>query len=157
MKPALAIITISTLLLLGSPPVLALDPSLEVSKYAHTAWTARDGFSLGKIYTMAQTPDGYLWFGKEFGLVRDNGKGIDPQLISRDDGREGHFGLRGMRERAKLIGGELTVWSELDSGTEVELSIPAARAYLAAVERRRSGLVEKLAGKFSGKDPELKA
>jgi hypothetical protein len=49
------------------------------------------------------------------------------------------------------------VWSELDSGTEVELSIPAARAYLAAVERRRSGLVEKLAGKFSGKDPELKA
>ena len=88
--------------------------------------------------------------------VRDNGKGIAPKLIG-DDGREGHFGLRGMRERAKLIGGKLTVWSELDSGTEVELSIPAARAYLAAVERRRSGLLEKLAGKFSGKDPELKA
>jgi signal transduction histidine kinase/ligand-binding sensor domain-containing protein len=82
--------------------------------------------------------------------VRDNGKGIAPKLIG-DDGREGHFGLRGMRERAKLIGGKLTVWSELDSGTEVELSIPAARAYLAAVERRRSGLVEKLAGKFLGK------
>jgi signal transduction histidine kinase len=65
--------------------------------------------------------------------------------------------LRGMRERAKLLGGKLTVWSELDSGTELELNIPAARAYLAAVERRRSGLVEKLAGKFSGKDPELKA
>jgi len=88
--------------------------------------------------------------------VRDNGKGIAAELIS-DDGREGHFGLRGMRERAKLIGGKLTVWSELDSGTEVELSIPAARAYLAAVERRRSGLLEKLAGKFFGKDPELKA
>jgi hypothetical protein len=39
----------------------------------------------------------------------------------------------------------------------VELSIPAARAYLAAVERRRSGLLEKLVGKFFGKDPELKA
>jgi signal transduction histidine kinase/streptogramin lyase len=87
--------------------------------------------------------------------VRDNGKGIDRKLIS-DDGREGHFGLRGMRERAKLLGGKLTVWSELDSGTEVELSIPAARAYLATVERRRSGLVEKLAGKFFGKDPEVK-
>ena len=82
--------------------------------------------------------------------VRDNGKGIDPKLIS-DDGHEGHFGLRGMRERAKLIGGKLTVWSELDSGTEVELSIPAARAYLAAVERRRSGLLEKLAASSSGK------
>jgi signal transduction histidine kinase/ligand-binding sensor domain-containing protein len=88
--------------------------------------------------------------------VRDNGKGIAPKLIG-DDGHEGHFGLRGMRERAKLIGGKLTVWSELNSGTEVELSIPAARAYLAAVERRRSGLLEKLAGKFFGKDPELKA
>jgi signal transduction histidine kinase/ligand-binding sensor domain-containing protein len=88
--------------------------------------------------------------------VRDNGKGIAPKLIG-DDGHEGHFGLRGMRERAKLIGGKLTVWSELDSGTEVELSIPAARAYLAAVERRRSALLEKLAGKFFGKDPELKA
>jgi len=88
--------------------------------------------------------------------VRDNGKGIDPKLTS-DAGPEGHFGLRGMRERAKLIGAELTVWSELDSGTEVELSIAAARAYLAAHERRRSGLLEKLAGKFSRKDPELKA
>jgi signal transduction histidine kinase len=88
--------------------------------------------------------------------VRDNGKGIAPKLIG-DDGREGHFGLRGMRERAKLIGGKLTVWSELDSGTEVELSIAAARAYLAAVERRQSGLLAKLAGKFFGKDPEMKA
>ena len=87
--------------------------------------------------------------------VRDNGKGIDPQHLS-DDGREGHFGLRGMRERAKLIGGKLTVWSELDSGTEVELVIAGARAYVAPIERRRSGLVEKLGGKFSRKDPELK-
>ena len=82
--------------------------------------------------------------------IRDNGKGIASKLIG-DDGREGHFGLRGMRERAKLIGGKLTVWSELDSGTEVELSIPAARAYLAAIEGRRSWFVEKLAGKLSGK------
>jgi signal transduction histidine kinase len=88
--------------------------------------------------------------------VRDNGKGIAPKFIG-DDGREGHFGLRGMRERAELIGSKVTVWSELDSGTEVELSIPAARAYLATVERRRSGLVEKLAGKFSGKDSQLKS
>ena len=66
--------------------------------------------------------------------VRDDGKGIDPKLLS-DGEPEGHFGLRGMRERAKLIGGKLTVWSELDAGTEVELSIPAARAYTTATER----------------------
>ncbi len=74
--------------------------------------------------------------------VRDDGKGIDPKLISAD-GREGHFGLHGMRERAKLIGGDLTLWSELDSGTEVELSIPAERAYTAGGKGNES-----LLGKF---------
>jgi len=88
--------------------------------------------------------------------VRDNGKGINRQLIS-GDGRQGHFGLPGMRERAKLIGGKLTVWSELDSGTEVELSIPALRAYLASPARLRSWFFEKFAGRSSDKDPELKS
>ena len=60
--------------------------------------------------------------------VRDDGKGIDPEVL-RARGREGHFGLRGMRERAKLAGGKLTVWSGLDEGTEVELRIPAPHAY----------------------------
>jgi signal transduction histidine kinase/ligand-binding sensor domain-containing protein len=87
--------------------------------------------------------------------VRDNGKGIDRQLISGDV-RQGHFGLRGMRERAKLLGGNLSVWSELDSGTEVELSIPAARAYLTAPGRRRSWFFEKFAGRSTDKDAELK-
>src|SRR5215469_3445890 len=74
MRPALALTTISTLtVLLGSPPSRALDPSLDVSQYAHTAWTVRDGFSLGNIYAMAQTPDGYLWLGTEFGLFRFDG------------------------------------------------------------------------------------
>jgi ligand-binding sensor domain-containing protein len=66
MKAALALITISTVsLLVGAGPVLALDPSLEVSQYSHTSWTSRDGFSVGAIFAMAQTPDGYLWLGSE--------------------------------------------------------------------------------------------
>ena len=74
MKAGLALIAISTLsLLLGTAPVLALNPSLDVSQYGHTAWTARDGFSLGTIFAMAQTPDGYLWLGAEFGLFRFDG------------------------------------------------------------------------------------
>ena len=51
----------------------ALDPSLDISQYAHTAWKAGDGFSKGIIYTIAQTPDGYLWLGTEFGLFRFDG------------------------------------------------------------------------------------
>ena len=75
--------------------------------------------------------------------VRDDGKGIDPKILSQG-GREGHFGMHGMRERAKLIGGKLTVWSALDSGTEVELTIPAPRAYAASPSSWRSRLAEKL-------------
>jgi signal transduction histidine kinase/ligand-binding sensor domain-containing protein len=86
--------------------------------------------------------------------VRDDGKGIDPKVLGAD-GRKGHYGLPGMRERAKLIGGKLTVWSELDSGTEVELSIPASRAYTAP-DGQRSWLAEKFA-KLAGKDTELKS
>jgi ligand-binding sensor domain-containing protein len=74
MKAALALITIISIsLLLGAAPVLALDPSLDVSQYAHTAWKVRDGFSLGTIFAMAQTPDGYLWLGTENGLFRFDG------------------------------------------------------------------------------------
>jgi len=51
----------------------ALDPSLDVSQYAHTAWRVRDGFSQGPIHSIAQTPDGYLWLATEFGLRRFDG------------------------------------------------------------------------------------
>jgi signal transduction histidine kinase len=69
--------------------------------------------------------------------VRDDGKGIDPQVLSMG-GREGHFGMPGMRERAALIGGKLTVWSTPGSGTEVELTIPASRAYATSSSSSRS-------------------
>jgi signal transduction histidine kinase len=90
---------------------------------------------------------------REFRLrIRDNGKGIDRKLLS-EDGREGHYGLRGMRERAKSMSGKLAVWSEVDSGTELELSIPASRAYAKSRASRGSWFAEK----FSGKDAEEKS
>ena len=60
--------------------------------------------------------------------VRDDGKGIDAHVLCRG-GRGGHHGLPGMRERAELVGGKLAVSSEPASGTEIELTIPAAMAY----------------------------
>lgn len=81
LRAKMAAITISTFtLMLGfqSAPLLALDPSLDVSQYGHTAWTARNGLSVGNIYTMAQTPDGYLWLGSEFGLFRFDGIRTSP-------------------------------------------------------------------------------
>ena len=61
--------------------------------------------------------------------IRDDGKGIPSDVLS-GDGRDGHYGLPGMRERAKLVGGKLAIWTELTSGTEIELNIPGARAYV---------------------------
>jgi len=52
---------------------LAVDPSLDIGQYAHTAWSFRDGFSTGNIFGMAETPDGYFWLGGEFGLFRFDG------------------------------------------------------------------------------------
>ena len=66
--------------------------------------------------------------------VRDDGKGIDAKFLAAE-GRAGHFGLHGMRERAKLMGGKLTVWTAAESGTEIELIIPAAYANAAAPRR----------------------
>jgi signal transduction histidine kinase len=67
--------------------------------------------------------------------VRDNGKGIDPSVLEAG-GRPEHYGLSGMHERAKLAGGKLVVWSELDSGTEIEIAIPASVAYARSTARR---------------------
>ncbi|QHN03613.1 hypothetical protein FTO74_09720 [Granulicella sp. WH15] len=59
--------------------------------------------------------------------IRDDGKGIDPQVLTK--GREGHWGLSGMRERAHKIGSVLNIWSNPGIGTEIELKLPARVAY----------------------------
>jgi signal transduction histidine kinase len=59
--------------------------------------------------------------------VRDNGCGIDQEILGV--GRQGHWGLSGMRERAQNIGGQLSIWSKLGTGTEMVLRIPAKVAY----------------------------
>jgi PAS domain S-box-containing protein len=59
--------------------------------------------------------------------IRDNGCGIDPHVL--EAGREGHWGLAGMRERATKIGGQLKISSSATAGTEVQLSIPSAVAF----------------------------
>jgi signal transduction histidine kinase len=67
--------------------------------------------------------------------LRDDGIGIDADVL-RQEGREGHFGFRGMRERAKSIGGRLEIWGEQGAGTEVELIVPASVAYAGQAGRR---------------------
>lgn len=60
--------------------------------------------------------------------IRDNGKGIDPKIL-KEGGSSGHWGLRGVRERAQQVGGQIDFWSEVGAGTEVQLTVPAAVAF----------------------------
>jgi signal transduction histidine kinase len=61
-------------------------------------------------------------------VVRDDGAGIDEKVL--ESGKDGHWGLAGMRERAENIGARLKVWSRVNSGTEVELLIPGHIAFI---------------------------
>jgi ligand-binding sensor domain-containing protein/signal transduction histidine kinase len=70
--------------------------------------------------------------------VRDNGKGIDRTVVETG-ARPGHWGLPGMRERAKKIGARLELWSQPGAGTEAEVTVPARIAY--GTVHRREGLL----------------
>jgi ligand-binding sensor domain-containing protein/signal transduction histidine kinase len=109
-----------------------LHPVLRDEVYRIGAEALRNAFKHARA---RQVEVGIGYGEKEFTVhIRDDGKGIDREVLSAD-GREGHFGLHGMRERAELVGGKLVVWSELESGSEVELSIPASRAYINSPRR----------------------
>ena len=57
--------------------------------------------------------------------VRDNGKGFDPSLV-----RSRHYGLVGIRERARLLGGKAEILSELGKGTDVRVTLPVRDSLL---------------------------
>ena len=119
-----------------------LHPILRDEVYRIAAEALRNAFR----HAQARQIEIEIRYGnQEFRLhVRDDGRGLDP-AVSVSQRRAGHYGLPGMRERAKIAGGKLTVWSEVGAGTEVELQIPASTAY--AKGRRHSWLSEKLARK----------
>jgi signal transduction histidine kinase/ligand-binding sensor domain-containing protein len=77
--------------------------------------------------------------------IRDDGKGIDRNIVE-EGARAGHWGLPGIRERSKRIGGRFDIWSEAGAGTEIELTVPASRAFAKPQAGRRFGLFRKKTG-----------
>lgn len=119
-------VALAGLMLLHSAGVRALNPELDVSQYAHTAWKVRDGFTQGAILAIAQTPDGYLWLGTEFGLYRFDGVRAVPWQtpLGQDLPAQHIYSLLVARDGALWIGtgkgaaswkdGKLSRYPELD-------------------------------------------
>jgi hypothetical protein len=80
--------------------------------------------------------------------LRVGDAGIDPAIA--DGGRDRHFGLQGMRERAARIGGKLTVVSSSSSGTEIKLVVPGGIIFEKTMHVRRS-LFTKIRSIFGSK------
>ena len=121
--------TMSSIVLACSACAFALNPSLDVSQYAHTAWKASDGFTKGVILAIAQTPDGYLWLGTEFGLYRFDGVRAIPwqppaghdlpsqYIYSLLVARDGTLWIGTDRGVASWKDGKLTHYPDLDGQT----------------------------------------
>ena len=125
----------------------ALDPTLRDEIYRIAREALRNAFRHAK----AREIEAVITYGvSEFLLhVRDDGIGIAPGVGDRGV-RVGHWGLPGMRERAKSFGGTLEVWSEDGAGTEIELIVPAVVAYSDSKTRRRFWLWRKKIEKTNG-------
>ena len=93
-----------------------VHPILRDEIYRIAAEALRNSFR----HAQARRIEVTIWYGeRQFRLrVRDDGKGIDPEVLDQQ-GRAGHWGLAGMRERAKLIGGQIEIWSQQESGTRL--------------------------------------
>ena len=106
-------------------PVLALQPGIRDEVYR----IGREAVLNAYRHSRASKVELELEYGASQLriVVRDNGCGIDPEVMQ--SGREGHWGLPGMRERAEGIGAKLRVWSRRGEGTEVALCVPGEIAF----------------------------
>ena len=123
-------------------PTRDLHPIVRDELYRITREALRNAFS----HARAKHVEAEITYGERaFQLrIRDDGNGILPEVLA--EGRLGHYGLSGMRERAKQIGGKLDIWSGAGAGTEIEVNIEGSIAYATVTDRPRFRLFRKKAG-----------
>jgi signal transduction histidine kinase len=115
----------ATLRVVVEGPILDLHSILGDEIYCIAREALRNAFACAQ----AKHIEAEITYGKRmFRLrIRDDGKGIPAEILN--EGKVGHFGLAGMRERAKQIGSQLTISSGPEVGTEIELSVKGSIAY----------------------------
>jgi signal transduction histidine kinase/ligand-binding sensor domain-containing protein len=122
----------------GTPQVL--HPLVRDETFRIAAEALRNAF----CHAQAKRIDVEIRYGQQqlCVLVRDDGKGIDADVLSRGE-KHGHFGLGGMHERAMVAGGTLAIHSSPGTGTQVQFSVPGPRAY-ARPTPARSSILQRL-------------
>ena len=125
----------------GNPPIFrvivegerqTLSPALQDEVYRIARELLRNAFQ----HALARRIEAEIRYDNHLFrvLIRDDGKGMAPKVL-KEGGQAGHWGLPGVRERAKQIGARLDFWSEAGAGTEVQLTVPVS----AGSERPRDG------------------
>jgi signal transduction histidine kinase len=122
-------------------PPRDLHPIIRDELYRITREALRNAFT----HARAENIEAELTYAERYFRlrIRDDGQGIEPAML--EEGRSGHYGLPGMRERSRQIGAGFTIWSAVGAGTKIELSIPGSIAYR-AVSRPRMRLFRKKIG-----------
>ena len=109
----------------GIPCSLVMPPELNVSERngEHLVRCVSEG--LANVTRHARATQVWVTIGEDNGRlqiqIRDDGRGFDTGSIVET----GHYGLLGLRERARLAGGELSIGSEPGAGTTLCMSLPA--------------------------------
>ena len=88
----------------------ALDPTLAITQYVHDTWDSTSGLPQNSALSITQSPDGYLWFGTQGGLVRFDGVRFtvfDKRTIP---------GLRSSEVMAVLSAADGSIWFGTNGG-----------------------------------------
>jgi signal transduction histidine kinase/ligand-binding sensor domain-containing protein len=126
-------------LLLGATSIWAVDPNRQITQYAHTAWRVQDGIEIGT--TVAQTSDGYLWFGTPNGLLRFDGVRFVPyDLPPITPPLHGFYYLLGARDGSLWIGGQNGI-ARLKDGRLQWFSDPAQHSGISAILEDPEGTI----------------
>jgi len=121
-----------------------IESSELVTQLAHTAWTTRDARLPGAVFAITQTPDGFIWIGTEFGLVRFDGVHFQDWQPPRGERltNRGVTALLGDRDGGLWIGSHsgLTHWIG-DSIEQYHTSTGATGPAVSAILQDREGHV----------------
>ena len=132
----------ATFRLVMEGPSRDLHPIIRDEMYRIAREALRNAFSHAQAHHIEAE---LIYADRQFQLrIRDDGQGIAPAFL--EEGRPGHYGLPGMRERARHIGAKLTIWSGGGTGTEIELSLEGSIAYGTPSGQSRLRLFGKRAG-----------